>query len=186
MSRNARGFTVVELLVVMLLLGIVGGVVASAIVSGFSSSRATTARTVALHELQIALQRMTRDLRAADPLMLSESGEFDRELGARIDRDGTRSVVTYELQENGGVQQLVRVDTGQTLVSLVDNDDEPVFRYLDARGIDILCSSDCASRYLDAARIEIRLVREIPGSEPVRAITSVGVRSIRYGDIPDD
>ena len=186
LSRNARGFTVVELLVVMVILGIVGGVVGSAIVSGFRSSRATTARTVALHELEVALQRMTRDLRAADPLVLSESGDFDRQLGARIDRDGARSVISYEIRVDDGVQQLVRVDTGQTLVSLVDNGGEPVFRYLDAEGVEIPCSSDCASRYLSTARVEIRLVREIPGSEPVRAVTSVGVRAIRYGGNPDD
>lgn len=186
MSRDARGFTVVELLVVMLLLGIVGGVVGSAIVSGLNSSRATTARTVALHELEIALQRMTRDLRAADPLVLSDSGDFDTQLGARIDRDGTRSVVSYEIQVNDGVQQLVRVDTGQTLVSLVDNGGEPVFRYLDSEGIEIQCTTDCSSKYLGTARVELRLVREIPGSEPARAITSVGVRAIRYGGPPDD
>jgi prepilin-type N-terminal cleavage/methylation domain-containing protein len=184
-SRSARGFTVVELLVVMVLLGIVGGVVGSAIVSGFRSSRATTARTVALHELEIALQRMTRDLRAADPLVLSESGDYASQLGARVDRDGTRSVVSYEIQIDDGVQQLVRVDTGQTLVSLVDNGGEPVFRYLNAEGVEIPCSSDCASAYLATSRVEIRLVREIPGSEPVRAITSVGVRAIRYGGPSD-
>ena len=185
-SRDAGGFTLVELLVVMLLLGIVGGVVGSAFVSGLRSSSATTARTVALHELEMALQRMTRDLRAADPLVLSESGDFDSQLGARIDRDGTRSDVSYEIQLSDGVQQLVRVDTGQTLVSLVDNGGEPVFRYLDAEGIEITCSSNCSSAYLGTARVEIRLVREIPGAEPVRAITSVGVRAIRYGGPPSD
>lgn len=184
-SGSARGFTVVELLVVMVLLGIVGSVVGSAIVGGFRSSRATTARTVALHELEVAMQRMTRDLRAADPLVLSESGDYASQLGARIDRDGTRSVVSYEIQVDDGVQQLVRVDTGQTLVSLVDNGGEPVFRYLDAEGAEIVCSTDCASDYLGTNRLEIRLVREIPDSEPVRAITSVGVRAIRYGGPPD-
>jgi prepilin-type N-terminal cleavage/methylation domain-containing protein len=177
---DQRGFTLVELLVVLLLLGIVGGIVGNAVITSFRSSRATTNRTVALHELEIALQRMTRDLRAADPLVLSSGGDYDRQIGAWIDRDGTREIVRYEIVEVDGNQQLIRVDTNQTLVSLVDNGGEPVFRYLDEDGEQIECTTDCSSAYLRAARVEIRLVREIPNREPVRAITSVGVRGMRF------
>jgi prepilin-type N-terminal cleavage/methylation domain-containing protein len=181
LRRNDQGgFTLVELLVVLVLLGIVGGIVGSAVITSFRSSRATTNRTVALHELETALQRMTRDLRAADPLVLSSSGQYDRQIGAWIDRDGVREIVRYEIVDVGGIQQLIRVDTNQTLVSLVDNGGEPVFRYLDEDGEQIPCAADCSSAYLRAARVEIRLVREIPNREPVRAITSVGVRGMRF------
>jgi prepilin-type N-terminal cleavage/methylation domain-containing protein len=178
--NDQRGFTLVELLVVLALLGIVGGIVGNAVITSFHSSRATTSRTIALHELEIGLQRMTRDLRAADPLVLSSAGDYERQIGAWIDRDGTREIVRYEIVEVNGDQQLVRVDTNQTLVSLVDNGGEPVFRYLDEAGDQIACTTDCSSAYLRAARIEIRLVREIPNGEPVRAVTSVGVRGIRF------
>ena len=182
--RGDDGFTLVELMVVLVLLGVVGGVVVSAITTGFRSSANTTSRIVALNELEIALQRMTQDLRAADPLVLSTTGVYDQEIGARIDRGGTVSTVRYEVQDVAGEQQLVRVDTGQTLVSILDNGGEPVFRYLDDDGDDITCSTDCSSRLLTTSRIEIRLVRSLSSGDDVRAVTSVGVRSIRYGGDP--
>lgn len=176
------GFTLVEVLVVLVLMGVVGGVVVSSITTSFRSSANTTSRIVALQELEVALQRMTRDLRAADPLSLSTTGNFSRELGATIDRGGSISTVTYEIVEVDGDQQLVRIDTGQTLVSLVDNGGQPVFRYLDDEGADVVCTPDCATAYLrDTARIEIRLVRALPDGQDVRATTSVGIRSLRYG-----
>lgn len=183
-SRSEAGFTLVELLVVLVLLGVVGGVVVSAITTGLRSSANTTARITALQELEIALQRMTGDLRAANPLQLSTTGNYEREIGARIDRDGSVTDVTYEVRTVAGVQQLIRVDTGQTLVSLVDNGGEPVFRYLDEDGEDVDCSTDCSTAYLqDTSRIEIRLVRSLGNGDDVRAITSVGIRSLRYGGV---
>jgi hypothetical protein len=37
------------------------------------------------------LQRIGRDLRAADPLVLSTTGDWENDLGAEIDRSGTRA-----------------------------------------------------------------------------------------------
>jgi prepilin-type N-terminal cleavage/methylation domain-containing protein len=179
--RRDQGFTLVELLVVMVLMGVVGGVVVNAVTTSLRSASSTTARVTALHELEIGLQRITRDLRAADPLVLSTSAAYATDLGAEIDRSGSRREVRFTLTTVDGQQRVMQMDTGQTLVTEVDNGPDPIFRYLDAVGDDVICTTDCAEKYLGAAQIEVRLVRNIPGSTPVQAETRVAVRSIRYG-----
>jgi type II secretory pathway pseudopilin PulG len=191
-AGSEAGVTLVELLVVLLLLGIIGGVVASAITTALRSATATQARIDALQELEVALQRMTRDFRTASELQLAPLADatatFDDYLGADILRDGTLEQVRYRLVDPGGgqPQELVRVDTGQTLVTLVDNGGEPVFRYLRFDGSEVDCDglteSACGDEILEGVTtIGIRLVRDIEGRAPVRAETRVAVRSIRYG-----
>jgi prepilin-type N-terminal cleavage/methylation domain-containing protein len=198
---SEAGFTLVELLVVMIILGIVGGITTTAVVTSLHSASNTESRIRALHELETALQRMTRDLRVADPLELSPvatSGDFeafDTDLGATVFRNGVDEDVRYRLigDPDDGPQRLVREDTGQTLVTLVDNGGEPVFEYLRFDGRPLQCTGDaelpdvtdiddCKDRLMRAAQIRIRLVRVIDDSSaPVRAETIIGVRSIRYG-----
>lgn len=203
--RDEAGITLVELLVVMILLGVVGGIVTTAIVTTLQSASSTQARVLALNELENALQRVSRDLRVADPLRLSPDvtslnyvsevaddglGLFGTDLGARITRDGSSFTdVRYRLISDGEdePQRLVREDTGQTLVTLVDNGGVPVFAYLDAVGDELTCDSAllslgaCEDLLASAAQIRITLVREIEGRRAVQADTVVNVRSIRYG-----
>ena len=179
-KQRDGGFALVELLVVLVILGVVGGVVTSATVTALRSATVTNARVAALSELEIALQRVTRDLRAADPIEL-HSDDYAMGLGASIDRSGTRSSVLYKVIESEGHQRLVREATGQTLISDLDNGGEPVFRYLDQFGQEIACTTDCDAAYMHAAQIEVRLVRAIEGREPVTAETRVSVRNLRHG-----
>jgi prepilin-type N-terminal cleavage/methylation domain-containing protein len=193
--RSQAGFTLVEVLVVLVLMGVVGGIATTAVVATLTSSSKTEQRVRALNELETALQRMTRDLRVADPLELSPTATsgnfeaFETDLGASIFREGASTDVRYRLvgDPEDGPQRLVREDTGQTLVTLVDNGGEPVFEYLRFDGEPLSCEGlddidDCKDRLMKAAQIRIRLVRVIDeSSQPVRAETIIGVRSIRYG-----
>jgi prepilin-type N-terminal cleavage/methylation domain-containing protein len=67
--RSDAGFTLVELLVVVLLLGVVGGIVTSGLVSAMQNTRASQARIEAMAELQRGAERITREFRAACPVM---------------------------------------------------------------------------------------------------------------------
>lgn len=191
-AESSAGFTLVELLVVMVMLGIIGGVVVTAVSTSLRSASITQGRIEALQELEVALQRMTRDLRTASELQLAPladaTASFGDYIGADIVRDGALTPVRYRLldPEDGSSQRLIREDTGQTLVTLVDNEDEPVFRYRRFDGSVIACGglteAECGDLILDeVTTIEIRLVREIPNRQPVEAETRVSVRSIRYG-----
>jgi prepilin-type N-terminal cleavage/methylation domain-containing protein len=202
-NRSEGGFTLVELLVVMMLLGVVGGVVTSAIISSMNSASRSTARIMATHELEIALQRVGRDLRGADPLFISDERRYGEHVGARFLRNRHMVVVSFELRD-GEQQELVQetttydldeiidggtptvVETQHTLVTTVDNGDEPVFRYYDRAGDELTCDpateggSYCDGVYASAKRIGIHVVRDVAGQTPVRADTQVSVRNTRY------
>lgn len=185
---NARfhredGVTLIELLVVMVVFGVVGGIVLTSTVTALQNAAATNARIDALQELELAMQRVTRDLRAADPLELV-TGEYDTALGASILRDGQRSSVRFRLVDAGDVQQMVREDVGQTLVTNLDNGGDPVFEYLDRFGQEITCTSDCDTALLQAAQVQVRFVRVIPDSTPAIVETRVSVRNLRHGSEP--
>lgn len=204
--RSDQGVTLVELLVVMVLLGVVGAVVTTAVTTGLRSASSTTARTMAIHDAEIALQRVARDLRAAEPIYLSAGGDYTTEVGAEFVRDGSTHVTRFAVEEIDGVQRLVQattrfdvgadvtnptaVDLGQqTLVTDIDNGTEPVFRYFRRDGTPIECAigvdgqtkADCDAAFAEVARLEISLVRSVEGQTPVRGRTQVAIRNTRYG-----
>ncbi len=207
MSRHRRerceqGFALVELLVVLVILGVVGGIVTTAVVTSLRASSATTSRVIALDELQTAMQRVSRDLRAAELFIITDSTAVDREVTVVVFRNGEEQEVTYRVENRDGVDVLVREDTGQTLITLVDNCEvpdeepdgdegaaetdpiascaEPVFTYLNSDGTEIVCDGDCANAYSKARQVEIRFIRGINDREPVIVESLVNVRNTRY------
>ena len=192
MSHHSEsGFSLVELLVVLVITGILGGVVVSAITTSMRSASATSARIHATQELEIAMQRMTRDFRAADPLELSPSGDFATEAGARVLRGADASTVMYALDDDGSAlrSRVVELDENgqqvagvpsQQLVTNVDNGDTPVFSYLDSSGETLPCDPDCTTAYRQAAQVRIQLVRRIDDDTEVVLDSQVSVRSVRY------
>jgi prepilin-type N-terminal cleavage/methylation domain-containing protein len=189
---DQAGFTLVELLVVTVLLGVIGAIAVQGIVITMERQRATAQRIDGLHELEIAVQRASRDLRAANPLVLSETRSATTTIGARIQREGETLIVSYGLEEEGGEQVLVQRTAveGETvqvrqLVTQVDNGDAPIFRYLREDGTEITCDdtvSTCARTFMDQATdVEINLLRGVVGQDPVTVSTTINIRNIRYG-----
>ena len=175
--RADEGVTLVELLVVITLLTVVGGIVTSGIVSALRSAAQTNAKIEALNELELASQRVTRDLRQAEGIIVTSTpGE---------------SIATLLRNENGDVElvayvvdgeRLIRVDTQQTLVTRIGNPPgEPLFTYLDRQGEVITDCSDAGCEGL--AQVGLRLIREVEGLNPVIVETRTSVRNVRYGSI---
>lgn len=61
--RAEDGFTLVELLVVMLILGVVGGITMTSLVQGMNTSNRASARVETLTTLEMAGQRAAREIR---------------------------------------------------------------------------------------------------------------------------
>jgi hypothetical protein len=163
---------------------------------------------MALHDIEVALQRVGRDLRAADPLYLTAGTAYSTELGAELVRDRHVQVVRFGTETgDDGVQRLVQTSTlfdldevvvgsptpisapRRVLVTDIDNGAQPVFRYFGTDGVEILCTpsvlgetkASCDDRYAEAAEVSIRLVRNVTGQQPISAETRVNVRNTRYG-----
>ena len=191
--RDQSGVTLVELLVVLVILGVVGSVVTTAIVSSLRSAAVTTDRVIAINELETAMQRMTRDLRAARPALIFEGEDIDRSVGAVVDQGAGEREIKYFVTDQDGRDVLIRevresdsLQVSQTLVTLVDNEDIPVFEYIKSDGQPVDCAGlpheDCADEVRRAPEVRIRLVRGIERRDrrPVTVETIVSVRNVRY------
>ncbi|CAN5323052.1 hypothetical protein BH20ACT9_BH20ACT9_19620 [soil metagenome] len=86
--QGADGITIVELLVVMVVFGVVGSLVASGVIQGLQSSRLAQARVEALADVQKGVGRMSRELRAACPV-----------------RTATATQVVVDVRRAGGVDR---------------------------------------------------------------------------------
>jgi len=175
--RSDKGVTLVELLVVITLLTVVGGIVTSGIVSALRSAAQTNAKIEALNELELASQRVTRDLRQAEGIVITNQPGESIAILLR-NEDGDIELVEYVVD---GVE-LIRVDTQQTLVTRVGNPPgEPLFTYLD-RQAELI--TDCSTAGCEGlAQVGLRLIREVEGLNPVIVETRTSVRNVRYGSI---
>jgi prepilin-type N-terminal cleavage/methylation domain-containing protein len=186
--RNESGFTLVELMIVLVLMGIIGGVVTTALVQGMRTSTQAQSRITALSDLQRGLERVARELRVADPLCLT-SGEEATRLGASVYRDGKRFRHEFYLSGTGADQVLLQditefdpptASTGTLLssglfVADIGNDllGIPLFEYFDQNGSAPLTPGA-------AAQVRINLAKQAVGVDPIMISTSVEVRNTRY------
>lgn len=154
-----RGSTLVEQLVVMVLLVGLGLIISTVTISLVRSTGEHSRRVDGLHEQQLAMEVLTRDLRAADPLVStsplscepgrqpSTSPTFPscaNELALDLTRQGLRWRVTYSLQ-SGALVRAQQQWTGSTWASATDTvlarglrngvvPGSPVFAVRDAAG----------------------------------------------------
>ena len=208
--RDERGFSLVELLVVMILTGVIGGVVVAAVTSGFRTSATAESRIDAINDLQRGIQRIGRELRVADPLVFQAAplGDpqpaFSEEVRAEVERDGQRTRYRYYLVDVGdGVAELredvQRLDGSGNVLSSNDGlfiadvanltTGTKLFSYyttdLDTGELEEIPCDDatdqvCRDRHLTATQIEMRLEKLLPRQPPVQLQTIVNVRNTRF------
>ncbi|HVM13826.1 MAG TPA: type II secretion system protein [Egibacteraceae bacterium] len=95
--RGEDGISLVELIVVVALLMVTGSIFASGLVGGFRASGLAQARMEAMSDLQVGVQRMTRDIRAAAPVQLVTVGA-NRSIHVRVFKAGSCRRVTYRIE----------------------------------------------------------------------------------------
>ena len=202
-ARASDGFTVVELLVVMVLLGAVGTITVAAVISSLQASSSAENRMRALNDLQAGIERVGRELRAAQTLSphLDDDPAFG--MSASVIRDGDRWRYDYYLDDDEDAnvalfEDISRYDSDGSLVEQregifitdIANIElgEPLFEYFHPDSDGELAPVDCGdqpNRCATAKQVRLTLWKNIRDQDPISVETVVNVRNMRY-DLQDN
>lgn len=169
---DQSGFTLVELVIVVFLLGVVGAIVGVSMVRGLQAESRAQERIEASEEMQIALERMSREIRAARvPLAEAEPGAITLD----VLRDGGCVRFRFWVQdedlwgsEERSTADCDHSDTAAERVLVRNLDEHTVFEYL---------TSSLEDAGANPAAVRIALTRELQGQGPVSLSTTVGLRN---------
>ena len=188
--RDERGVSLVELLVVIVLMSVVGGAMARGMVSGMKATVATQSRFEALGEVQKSVDRMTRELRAAEPLVALSTGNT-AVVETYRDDFGTRWRYTmrycpveqkvFMRREATTVPYVAIPCTTTTIPVLVDNvtfnGGESLFKFFRQDGLTPVPGTGLPR---DVSVIVVSVRRQIPGqSDSIFVQTRVRLRNAR-------
>jgi prepilin-type N-terminal cleavage/methylation domain-containing protein len=86
--HDDAGFSLIELMVVVMLTAVIGGVVSVSLITGMRSTRQDQSRGNASNAVQLMVEQISRDVRVADPLRSVSTTDIvvDRYLGAICQR----------------------------------------------------------------------------------------------------
>lgn len=184
-GRGDEGVTLVELLVVIVLIGIIGGIVSTSLIVGMRSTRQAQNQASVEATLQAATERIARDVRAANPIVsgtatsltvkvLTVGGSCDHETTYAVSPT-TEHVVGWAYTGYALTQSVQPSCTGtatvHTLITAVPSTLQP-FSYYDATHQNQLSSGAGASQ------VEIALeASPAEGRAAQAAATDVDVRN---------
>ena len=170
--RQDSGFTLVEALVTMSIMVMVGALVVTSLIQGSRSTAGAQDRSEGIAELQLALERLSRELRAADPLTVAAAGSVELE----VTRDGQTREIAYAVTGRELVESRTVGATTRSTV-LAQEVDALELIYYDDDG-DVIPAPVPATDLDDVHRVAIRMERFIPGAgEPIEVRTTVYLRN---------
>ncbi len=185
-TQDDAGLTLIELLVVMVLLTVIGGIVSTTMIGAMRSTRQHQNRVFAVQDLQTQLERISRDLRVADPIRAASANSITVDLyrGSTCVRRSwtlasgvlTASSTTYSAWSACGPFPATATpvsSVNSTALRSVGNGATPLFSYSDGTG-NVLATPNVNS----IGNVAITLVQTVPeGRAAPTFTTSVGIKN---------
>lgn len=188
-GRDEAGFSLIELMVVLVILGIVGTIITTSLTRGVRASNQAQARIEAYEDMQIAIERVSRDVRGAmTPLRAIEGGTWGVGEGIQLERlqdgDGACARFTYWVQagalrvaEERSTDGCVTFTTPSERILVPQLDNTQVFTYStydeDGDRVTITDSDDIE----DISIVTITFTRTLVGQQNATVRTDVGLRN---------
>jgi prepilin-type N-terminal cleavage/methylation domain-containing protein len=107
---SEAGFTLVEMMVVIMLLSVVGSIVMGVLVNSMRQAAKQDDRTRTLNEAKVAMERVTREIRGANEIKLNEEKKLQFELRFEDARGSVVRTTTLEVVPVGDDTWLRQTD----------------------------------------------------------------------------
>jgi type II secretory pathway pseudopilin PulG len=187
-SRGAAdaGVSLIEVLVVVIMLGIVGGILTTTMISGMRTTRQEQNRSDSSSLVQTQLARLARDLRVADPIRAASatsmtvdvyrSGTCVRDTWTVASNNLVLTAVTYPTWascKNYPTTAIATSSITKTVITGLNNGATPVFAFQDATGATLSSPTPTA---IYVVNISLSQAGK-EGRAGVSYSTSVGVRN---------
>lgn len=181
-ARSSDGVTLVELLVVLVLLAVIGSLIGTSVTRGLRADAQARSRIEALEDMQLAMERMSREIRAADPLRVAD----DHEVEVQVRRQDSCRRFTYLYdpadRELTATEERLESDcetvTGSFGPQVLLRDVDASFSYWGNDRHEEEGTPLAPADPQDVAYVQISLQHELPLEQrPVNVSTVVGLRN---------
>lgn len=163
-ESQESGYSLIELLVVIVILGVVSTITLSTILTSMRNQESQVEHVNALNTAKIGLERLTRDVRHANPITAGDPSTIEMQ----ITEAGTTRTESWRVTTVSGETALVRcagplvgctAAGGQVMTSgLSSAPGTPLFTYFDDSGVEIAAAGGVLASDLDLVRaIEVTM-----------------------------
>ena len=165
--KDKRGFTLLEVLIVVILFGLFVGTVQETVVVGLRQVSAADKREEIRQRLASALDRLTREISMADNVNVAQSGRFQFD---------TPSVNNVDYVYDSAAGTLSRDDAISPLAVIVRNATSLDFNYFDASGAQL--SEPVAGASEDTIRLVQVVATVTKDSETITVASAAFLRNM--------
>lgn len=187
--HREAGFTLIELMVVLVILGIVGTVITASLTRGVQASNQAQARIEAYEDMQIALERVSRDVRGAStPLLAIDGTDWDVGEGIALQRllDGDGACVRHTYWVADGSLHAAEERSTDGCVTFASSGERILVPQLDNSTVFSFSTYDengkrkpitDADDISDISVVTITFTRTLVGQQNATVETNVGLRN---------